>query len=148
MSRDRITRERRSWNMSRIRGADTRPELQVRSFLHRVGLRFRLHGRDLPGRPDIVFPAARAAVFVHGCFWHRHPGCALSTTPTGNAEFWARKFGDNVRRDRRNQLALRRSGWTPMIVWECQVEKPGTLEALALELLARVAMSKEAGEKK
>lgn len=122
--------------MSRIRGANTRPELLVRSFLHRVGIRFRLHAGNLPGKPDLVVPAAKIVVFVHGCFWHRHRGCRLTTSPTANAEFWARKFAGNVERDRRNQRDLRRAGWRVLVLWECQIDKPGWLEALALEILA------------
>ena len=135
---DRLSRERRSWNMSRIRGADTTPERIVRSFLHRVGIRFRLHVGALPGKPDLVVPAARTAVFVHGCFWHRHAGCHLTTTPSTNASFWAEKFSGNVSRDRRNQRALREMDWKVAVIWECDIDAPGRLELLALELLAEI----------
>jgi DNA mismatch endonuclease, patch repair protein len=122
---DRLTPEHRSWNMSRIRGRDTQPERAVRSALHRAGYRFRLHRKDLPGRPDIVLPKHRTVVFVHGCFWHRHPGCRFAYTPKSRADFWAAKFLANVERDQRNRRDLRRLGWRVITVWECQTGLPG-----------------------
>lgn len=115
--------------MSGIRGRDTKPERIVRSHLHRAGLRFRLHGRALPGRPDIVLPRWDAVVFVHGCFWHRHPGCPKATTPSSNSAFWNRKFRENMERDKRNITALRRLGWRVFVVWECRTA-PRALDAL------------------
>lgn len=117
---DRISKEWRSWNMSRIRGKDTAPEVLVRSLLHRMGYRFRLHRSDLPGRPDIVLPRYRTVVFVHGCYWHRHPGCKYAYTPKSRTDFWKKKFRDNVRRDRRSRQELEVAGWTVLIVWECE----------------------------
>lgn len=117
---DRITKERRSWNMSRIKGRDTEPEMIVRSLLHRLGLRFRLHKRDLPGRPDITLKKYQTVVFVHGCFWHRHPKCFMAYTPKSNKKFWSDKFRTNVDRDRRVVSTLRRMGWRVIVVWECQ----------------------------
>jgi DNA mismatch endonuclease (patch repair protein) len=111
--------------MSRIRGKDTTPEMAVRSALHRLGYRFRLHGKGLPGRPDIVMPRYRTVVFVHGCFWHRHAGCRNCTTPTNNRDFWVAKLAGNAARDKKHALALRRLGWRVMVVWECQTEKAG-----------------------
>ena len=108
--------------MSRIRSRDTAPELRLRSLLHRVGLRFRLHHPGLPGRPDIVLPRYRTVVFVHGCFWHRHLGCSGATTPSSNAEFWQSKFEANVRRDRATRNALERLGWRVIVVWECSLK--------------------------
>jgi DNA mismatch endonuclease (patch repair protein) len=132
---DTLSRERRSWNMSRIRGRDTRPEKIVRSALHRMGFRFRLHRRGLPGSPDIVLPRHRVAIFVHGCFWHRHPRCRFAYTPKSRLEFWSRKFEENKARDRRARRALRRQGWRVLTVWECQTEKPAALaEYLCREL--------------
>src|SRR5208282_4316998 len=96
---DSLSPERRSWNMSRIRAKDTRPERLVRSLLHNLGYRFRLNRKDVPGRPDIVLPKYRAAIYVHGCFWHRHEGCALAYTPKSNLEFWNKKFARNKERD-------------------------------------------------
>jgi DNA mismatch endonuclease (patch repair protein) len=118
---DRISKAHRSWNMSRIRGKDTTPERLVRSALHRMGYRFRLHRKDLPGKPDIVLPKHRVVIFVHGCFWHRHPRCRYSTTPKTNRKFWNAKFKTNVERDRRVRRELRKLGWKVVVVWECQV---------------------------
>ena len=128
---DTLTPERRSWNMSRIRGSDTGPEQIVRSALHRMGLRFRLHRKDLPGRPDIVLPGLHTVVFVHGCYWHRHPGCRLAYNPKTRVEFWQAKFQDNVERDSRQQAELEAAGWRVVIVWECSTGDP---EQLASEL--------------
>jgi DNA mismatch endonuclease (patch repair protein) len=106
--------------MAGIKGANTKPERLVRSFLHRHGLRFRLHGKGLPGKPDLVLARHRAAVFVHGCFWHRHPGCKYAYNPKSNPDFWQKKFQENVRRDERKEEELRRAGWRVFIIWECQ----------------------------
>lgn len=119
---DTLTREHRSWNMSRIKGRDTGPELLLRSCLHRAGFRFRLHAKDLPGRPDIVLPKYRSIIFVHGCFWHRHAGCKNATTPTTRREFWQDKFDGNVSRDQRNCAQLTAIGWNVLTVWECELE--------------------------
>ena len=121
---DRLTRARRSWNMSRIRSRDTEPEKQVRSALHRAGYRFRLHSKKLPGRPDVVLPKYRTVVFVHGCFWHRHKGCRCAYTPKSRVAFWNAKFESNVERDRRNARELRRLGWKVVTVWECEADSP------------------------
>lgn len=117
---DRLTSVHRSWNMSRIRGRDTKPELLVRSVLHGLGFRFRVHKQELPGCPDVVLSRHRVVVFVHGCFWHRHRGCRFAYTPKSNAVFWSDKFERNVGRDCRNRKELRRLGWRVIIVWECQ----------------------------
>lgn len=117
---DRISRLHRSWNMGRIKSRDTAPEISVRSHLHRLGLRFRLHDRKLIGRPDVVLKRWNTVVFVHGCFWHRHPGCRFAYTPKSRLGFWTAKFGENVGRDKRNQRALRSSGWRVLIIWECE----------------------------
>jgi DNA mismatch endonuclease (patch repair protein) len=114
--------------MSGIRGKDTQPELIVRSFLHRKGLRFRLHAK-LPGKPDLVFPKYRTAVFVHGCFWHRHKGCQFTATPRTRPEFWEAKFASNVKRDAVVKERLESLGWRVIVVWACQIDKKelGTL---------------------
>jgi DNA mismatch endonuclease, patch repair protein len=129
MTMDQLTRERRSWNMSRIRDKDTVPERAVRSLLHRLGYRFRLHLSNLPGKPDIVLPKYHIVVFVHGCFWHRHAKCRFAYTPKSNVEFWANKFAQNTERDRKNARRLRKTGWKVYVVWECQ-----TLDSKALTL--------------
>ena len=118
---DRLTAERRSWNMSRIRGGDTGPERRVRSLLHRLGFRFSLKRNDLPGRPDIVLTRYATAIFVNGCFWHRHKKCRNSVVPKTRQAFWLAKLNGNVERDRRNALALRQLGWNVITVWECEV---------------------------
>lgn len=111
----------RSSNIAAIRGKDTLPELTVRRMLHGLGLRFRLHRKDLPGRPDIVLPRHRSVVFVHGCFWHRHEGCRYTTTPKTRLEFWQAKFAANVARDQRNRMVLEEMGWRVLVVWECEL---------------------------
>ena len=127
---DSLTKEKRSWNMSRIRSNDTTPELVVRSFLFRQGFRFRLHVKNLPGHPDIVLPKYRTVVEVRGCFWHRHPGCRQATTPSTNAEFWQEKFKRNVERDINTGKQLKELGWNLIVVWECELKKEGFLETL------------------
>lgn len=106
--------------MSRIRGRDTKPEVTVRSVLHRLGFRFRLHRKDLPGRPDIVLPRHRTVVLVHGCFWHRHSRCPFAYSPKSNTTFWKQKFAATVLRDQRDRRRLRSLGWRVIVVWECQ----------------------------
>ena len=133
---DRLTRKHRSWNMSRIRGKDTTPELVVRSALHRMGFRFRLHKKDLPGRPDIVLSRYRTAVFVHGCFWHRHPGCTKAYTPKSRIHFWQSKFDQNVKRDVAVKDQLERLGWNVVVVWECQIGQEGLYHWLVESITA------------
>jgi DNA mismatch endonuclease, patch repair protein len=112
--------------MAAIRSRDTKPEVRVRRVLHGMGFRFRLHRKDLPGRPDIVLPKFRTAIFVHGCFWHCHRCKYGSVVPATRADFWAAKRGGNVARDRRNRAALRRLGWRVVVVWECEVRTEAT----------------------
>lgn len=121
--------------MSRIRGIDTKPELIVRSLLHRNGYRFRLHRKDLPGRPDIVLPKYHAVILVHGCYWHRHKGCRFAYTPKSRREFWEKKFADNVARDRRNVRALRKLGWRCLTVWECEIKNEEKLRSRLVRFL-------------
>lgn len=120
---DVLTAEQRRLNMSRIRGKDTKPEMLLRRGLHAAGLRFRLHVSDLPGRPDIVLPRYRAAILIHGCFWHGHD-CKLFKLPTTRREFWTKKISGNRARDERSAEALHRAGWRVMTVWECSVKGP------------------------
>ena len=111
----------RSALMARVRDKNTRPELIVRQTAHALGFRFRLHRKDLPGSPDLVFPRHRKAIFVHGCFWHRHPGCPKASMPKTRAEFWKSKFVANVQRDARSIAALKEMGWKVCVLWECEV---------------------------
>lgn len=127
---DRLTPEARSQNMAKIRGRDTGPELRVRRAAHALGLRFRLQRRDLPGTPDLVFPGRRIALFVHGCFWHRHSGCRFAYTPKSRIAFWQAKFDGNVARDRRKENELRAAGWTPVVIWECETRDPDQLAGI------------------
>lgn len=121
--------------MSRIRSKDTKPEVGLRRALHRRGFRFRLHRKDLPGKPDIVLPKYRAAIFVHGCFWHGHEGCKVANTPKSNTEFWTAKFATNRERDRLASERLESLGWTVFTIWECEINTPAKLDESA-ELLA------------
>lgn len=132
---DVFDEEKRSQVMAKVRGKDTRPEPAVRRFLHSRGLRFRLHRRDLPGRPDLVFPSRRLVVLVHGCFWHQHPGCKRARLPATRAEFWRGKLEANVERDARALAALAEAGWTVLVVWECEIG-PNALEALYQRIVA------------
>jgi len=164
--KDRLSRERRSWNMSRIRGKDTTPEKRVRSLLHRLGFRFRLHVRipvtlsastgEAPPSPlrkgrgaggevlrcrtpravsvDILLPKYKTAIFVHGCFWHRHRGCKNCTTPTHRREWWLKKLEGNTARDKVHQAAVKKLGWRSIVVWECQTEDPESLKKMAVRL--------------
>ena len=129
---DRISKERRSWNMSRISAKDTSPEMRVRSLLHRQGYRFRLHDKKLPGSPDIVLKKYRTAIFVHGCYWHRHaeckPGAFFPKNPRQGVEFWKEKFRRNVERDIAKERMLLDAGWNVLTVWECQTKTPEQIE--------------------
>jgi len=116
---DVVDRATRSRMMSGIKGKNTRPELLVRQFLHSQGLRFRLHAKNLPGCPDIVLPKWRVAIFVHGCFWHRHKGCRFSTMPASNTERWMSKFEKNIARDQRSKDEILAAGWKVVVLWEC-----------------------------
>lgn len=124
---DKFTREARSKLMSRVGARDTGPEKTLRSALHRLGYRFRLHQRELAGRPDLVLPKFQAVIFVNGCFWHQHPGCPKATIPKSNRDFWKNKLGRNVERDRENMVALKSAGWQTAVVWECELSNEETL---------------------
>lgn len=129
MCADIISREHRSLLMGKIQGQNTKPELAVRSICHAMGLRYRLHRRDLPGSPDLVFPKYRLCLFVHGCFWHRHTNCKYAYTPKTNLDFWLPKLQRNVERDRETSEALRELGWQVAIIWECETKHPDLLAA-------------------
>lgn len=127
--------------MSRVKSHDTKPEMFVRQAAHARGLRYRLHRRDLPGRPDMVFPKRQTGVFVHGCFWHRHPNCSKASTPKSNTAFWKEKFARNVERDRLKHEKLEARGWTVLTIWECETKNPdrlaGFVDRIAQENLER-----------
>ena len=133
---DTVDAATRSRMMSAIRGRDTAPERAVRKYLHAAGLRFRLGGAGLPGRPDIVLPRYRVAVFVHGCYWHRHRGCRFTTTPSTNVDFWKAKFVRNVARDASNEDKLRALGWRPLVIWGCETSHAEALDELVRQILA------------
>lgn len=124
----------RSAQMALIRGRDTKPEMRVRKALHATGLRYRLHDRRLPGAPDLVFPSRRIALFVHGCFWHQHPGCTAARMPKSRLDFWEPKLAGNVARDARHMVELKAAGWTPLVIWECETRDAQRLAALAARI--------------
>lgn len=137
---DIVDRATRSRMMSRIGQSDTAPEIIVRSHLHHAGLRFRIHVRRLPGTPDIVLPKWRVALFVHGCFWHRHRNCRFAYTPKSNRRFWLRKFAANVARDAEKTALLRRAGWRVLTIWECQLT-PARLNKLVTSIVRQPSTS-------
>lgn len=120
---DSLTPEKRSWNMSRIRSKDTSVEIKVRKYLFSQGFRYRKNVSSLPGKPDIVFPKYRVVVFIHGCFWHRHEGCKRATTPKTRQDYWVPKFQRNVENDNKHYQDLKKMGWNPIVVWECEINK-------------------------
>lgn len=134
---DVVDRKTRSRMMASIGPANTAPEVAVRRYLHAAGLRFRLHDKRLPGRPDIVLPGHRIAIFVHGCFWHRHPGCRYTTTPATRVAFWRDKFASNIERDKAKADMLDTLGWTVLVVWECETRDIDRLDSLYWIVRAR-----------
>jgi DNA mismatch endonuclease (patch repair protein) len=134
---DTLTKKARSERMSRVRSKDTGPEMLVRSLVHSLGYRFRLHRKDLPGSPDLVFVTKRKAIFVHGCFWHRHPDstCKLARLPKSRPEFWLPKLEGNAARDMRNQEALATAGWDVLILWECQLKDLSSIKKIIRSFL-------------
>lgn len=119
---DKLTKEQRSANMASIRSKDMKPEKAIRSLLYRLGYRFRIHRRDLPGTPDIVLPSKKIVIFVNGCFWHQHPDkkCLDSKRPKSNTEYWNNKLSRNIERDKVNQARLAQNGWRVLVIWECE----------------------------
>jgi DNA mismatch endonuclease, patch repair protein len=129
-----VDKKKRSWMMSRVKQKNTKPEVKVRSILHRLGYRFRINRKDLPGSPDIVLPKYETVIFVHGCFWHRHKKCSRATTPSTNKKYWNKKFEDNIARDKKKIRELKKLGWKVLIIWECETEKRDYL----IEKLSRI----------
>jgi DNA mismatch endonuclease, patch repair protein len=134
ISMDRLTPERRSWLMSRVKGRNTTPEMAVRSILHALGYRYRLHRKDLPGKPDIVFPSRHKIVFVHGCFWHGHL-CTKGRLPKSNRAFWRNKIDANRLRDRKTVRRLRALGWKVFTVWQCKLKDPLAVQRRIVDFL-------------
>lgn len=120
--------EIRSYNMSKIRGKNTKPEIRVRSLLHQAGFRFRLHDKSLPGKPDIILPRYKTVIFVNGCFWHRHTGCKYASLPKSKIDFWKNKFDLNMKRDRQVSEELKKMNWRQLIIWECEIKNPDKVQ--------------------
>ncbi len=133
---DHLTPSARSRNMARVRGRDTKPEVAVRRLLHGMGYRFRLHRKDLPGKPDIVLPRHRRVILVHGCFWHGHLGCRRAARPSTNADFWNAKIDRNVERDAITAAALEAAGWKVLTLWQCETRDNGALAERLKQFLA------------
>jgi DNA mismatch endonuclease, patch repair protein len=126
---DKVSKEQRSANMRAVPSRNTRPEVRVRQIAYALGYRFRLHFRKLPGKPDIAFPGRRKAIFVHGCFWHRHMGCRRASIPKTNRAFWRAKLARNASRDAKELAAIKRQGWRALVVWECEIKNERRLAA-------------------
>lgn len=135
---DNLTPEQRKKTMTRVKSQDTSPEMKVRRLAHSLGYRFRLHRKDLPGKPDLVFPKLKKVIFVHGCFWHGHPGCKASKRPTTNTEYWNKKLDRNIARDKLNQEKLVSMGWRCLVIWECQIKKTEDLNKILITFLSEV----------
>ncbi|WP_458724953.1 very short patch repair endonuclease [Pseudomonas mandelii] len=134
MCTDIVTPEQRSRMMSRVKGKNTKPEMIVRSLCHQMGLRFRLHRRDLPGTPDLVFPKYNLCIFVHGCFWHRHIGCKYASMPKSRENFWLEKFDTNINRDHQNTNKLKLLDWRVDVIWECETKDTNQVKEKILRL--------------
>jgi DNA mismatch endonuclease, patch repair protein len=132
---DHLSQPQRAANMAAVRGKNTVPERIVRSMVHAMGYRFRLHRKDLPGKPDLAFPTKKKAIFVHGCFWHRHEGCPRASSPKTRMQFWESKFDRNIERDRRVLLRLSKIGWESLIIWECEIKSSKDLAIRLAEFL-------------
>lgn len=143
---DKLTPEERSRNMSRIQSKDTKPEMIVRRALHALGFRYRLHGKDLPGKPDLVFPKHRAVIFVQGCFWHRHEGCRWARVPESHRDYWVPKLARNAERDALEREALLASGWRVLWIWECALKHKADREAIGEKAAAWLLSDSRSGE--
>lgn len=133
----------RSEVMARVKGRDTKPEMRLRRALHAAGLRYRLQAKELPGRPDIVFRRAKLAIFVHGCFWHRHPGCEHARTPKSRLDFWEPKLAGNVERDARQAADLAAAGWSVMTLWECETRDDAAIAGFVDAVVQQVTPAKK-----
>jgi len=133
---DTLNPAERSRLMSLIRSKDTRPEMVIRRIVYGLGYRYRLHGADLPGKPDLVFRSRRKVIFIHGCFWHRHRGCKLSRLPKSRLDFWLPKLEGNRKRDIRHKKTLKKMGWKVFVIWECEVRNLDTLKKHIIEFLS------------
>ena len=133
---DTISKEQRSWNMSRVRSKDTAAEVKVRKYLFSQGFRYRKNDAKLPGKPDIVLPKYKTVIFVHGCFWHRHQGCKRATTPKTRQEYWLPKFERNIENDKKHKKALEAAGWKVVVIWECEINKnfQGTMDKTIIDI--------------
>lgn len=138
---DKLSKSARSALMGRVGSRNTSPEICVRRFLHAAGYRFRLHRKDLPGSPDIVLPRYGVCIFVHGCFWHRHPGCKRTSMPATNREFWVAKFRKNRLRDKKVQKELLRLGWKPHVIWECETRDADLLEEKVRDIFSSIVVA-------
>ena len=139
---DNLSAEQRSANMRRIRSANTNPELVLRRLIHQLGYRFRLHRKDLPGRPDIVFPGRRKVILAHGCFWHQHPGCREGRIPGSRVDYWGPKLDRNQIRDATNQARLEEQGWKVLVIWECELKDTIAVKRTVKKFLGRVKVPK------
>ena len=137
---DHVTKEKRSWLMSQVKSKNTTPELIVRKYLHKKGLRYRLHKKDLPGKPDIVLSKYRTIIFVNGCFWHGHKGCKKARLPKTRSAWWEGKMASNQRKDKKNKTALKREGWNVIVVWQCKLQKNPSITLQ--RLLNQIVLSK------
>ncbi|ACL06392.1 DNA mismatch endonuclease Vsr [Desulfatibacillum aliphaticivorans] len=127
---DNLTKKQRKHTMKQVRSKNTKPEWIVRRTVFRLGFRYRLHRKDLPGKPDLVFPGRKKIIFVHGCFWHQHQGCPASNRPASNTEYWNRKLDRNMERDQKNIEALENDGWRVLVIWECQIKDGEQLKTI------------------
>ena len=136
---DSLSKEKRSWNMSRIRGRDTGIEILVRTYLFSKGFRYRKNVATLPGKPDVVLQKYKTVIFIHGCYWHRHQGCKYAYSPKSNVEFWEKKFSENVANDEKVRIQLENDGWTVITLWECDLKRrfDSTMEGLMQQLRSK-----------
>ena len=134
---DNLTEAQRSYTMTKVKSKNTAPEKKVRTLLHRLGYRFRLHRKNLPGKPDIVFPKHKLIIFVHGCFWHQHKNCKKAKRPKSRTDYWDNKLQKNITRDKSNQKKLQKLGWRCEIIWECETKHHDTLVKKIIDIFSK-----------